>query len=90
MILPTNQDPTLPLNPGKEALDDPSPLVTTQSAPILGGRLSVGTMRRNHLNALVAHGLVERIAVVRVVADQVLRLCFDHVKVEAQLYERTS
>ena len=31
---------------------------------------------------------VELIAVVRVVADQVLRLRFDHVEVESQLHER--
>lgn len=29
IVLPANQEPTLPLNPGKETLDKPSPLIAS-------------------------------------------------------------
>ena len=40
-------------------------------------------MRRDHLNAVVSQLLIQRIAVVGAIADQILRLGFDHVEVEA-------
>src|SRR2546430_14766227 len=45
-------------------------------------------MRRNHLHASEPRLLVERIAVIRAIADQVLRLRFDHVELETQLHQR--
>lgn len=78
----------MPLNPLKEALDDPSALVPTQSATVLRLAFSGRSVRRNHFCALGPHLPVELIAVIRFVADQVLRLRFDHVKVECQLNER--
>jgi len=77
----------LPLNPRKEALNDPPAFLPTQSAAVLRLALLVGTVRRNHLRALGAHHRVQSIAVVRFIADQVLRLRFDHVEVEGQLHE---
>src|SRR5207249_8936333 len=44
-------------------------------------------MRRDHLDAVLAQLLIEWIAVVGPIADQILRLGLDHVEVEAQLYE---
>src|ERR1700738_1964504 len=44
-------------------------------------------MRRNHLNAVVSQLLVQRIAVIGAIADQILRLGFDHVEVEAELHQ---
>src|SRR6266699_4200583 len=44
-------------------------------------------MRRDHLDAVLAQLLIEWIAVVGAIADQILRLGLDHVEVEAQLYE---
>src|SRR3954449_9991812 len=44
-------------------------------------------MRRDHLNALLAHFFVQPIAIVSAVADEVLRLGLDHVEVEAELYQ---
>jgi hypothetical protein len=43
-------------------------------------------MRRNHFDPISAQLLVERIAVVGAIADQVFRFGLDHVKVEAQLH----
>lgn len=51
-------------------------------------RFFVGTARRNHLSALGMHGRVERIAVVRLLADQDLRLRFNRVKIAGQLHKR--
>src|SRR5882757_3341216 len=47
VVFPSNQEPTLPLNPRKEALDDPAPLIPTQSAAVLGFVFLVGAVRRN-------------------------------------------
>src|SRR5213076_3404581 len=46
-------------------------------------------MRRYHLDAVLAQLLIEWIAVVGAIADQILRLGLDHVEVEAQLYQPT-
>jgi hypothetical protein len=53
VVLPADEDSTLPLDPGEEA---------TQL-------------------------LIQRIAVVGAITDQILRLGFDHVEVEAQLHQ---
>src|SRR5215472_1879741 len=48
VVLPTNEDPALPLNPGEEALDEPASHVAAKPSPILRGRLaSVAPMRRD-------------------------------------------
>src|SRR5204862_7611512 len=44
-------------------------------------------MRRDHLDAVLAQLLIEWIAVVDAIADQIFRLGLDHVEVEAQLYQ---
>jgi len=43
----------------------------------------VRTVRGDHLDAVSAQFLIERIAVVGAVADEVLRLGLDHVEVKA-------
>jgi len=79
----------LPLQPGEEALDDPTPVVAAQSSAILSLALfAVGAVRRNHLNALFSKLLIEPIAVVRAIADQIVWFRFDHVEVKAQLHQR--
>src|SRR5579863_1787741 len=68
----------------------PPGLVAAQPPSVL--RLALGvaiaTVRGNHLGALLSQLLVQLIAVVGFVADQVLRLRLDHVEVEGQLHER--
>src|SRR5205809_5934871 len=44
-------------------------------------------MRRDHLDAVLTQLLIEWIAVVGAIADQIFRLGLDHVEVEAQLYQ---
>src|SRR6516164_5015923 len=44
-------------------------------------------MRRDHLDAVSPELLVQRIAVIGTIADQVLRLGLDHVEVKAQLHQ---
>src|SRR5690606_29288571 len=89
MKLPPNQQASLPLDPGAEALRDPATLGPPKSATVLGLRLlAVGFVWRDQLDALFTKLRIQWIAVVRLVADQDLRLCLDHVEVEGQLYER--
>src|SRR6266568_6689577 len=88
VVFPADEDAALPLNPSEEAFDEPAPHVAAEAAAILGRWLApVGAMRRDHLDAVLAQLLIQWIAVVSAIADQVLRLGFDHVKVEAQLHQ---
>src|SRR5262249_12374029 len=84
VVLPTDGDAALPLNPSKEALHEPASHIAAQPSPILRGRLaSVAAMRRDHLDAVLAQLLIEWTAIVGAIANQILRLGLDHVEVEA-------
>src|SRR6516164_5646611 len=88
VVFPTDEDAALPLNPSKEALHEPASHIAAQPSSILRGRpASVAAMRRDHLDAVLAQLLIEWIAVVGAIADQILGLGLDHVEVEAQLYQ---
>src|SRR6266498_6132370 len=88
VVLPADEDATLPLYPSEETLDEPPSHITAQAPPILSGRLgSVGPVRRDHFDAVLSQLLIQRIAVIGAIADQILRLGFDHVEVEAQLHQ---
>ncbi len=82
-LFPADQDATLRLYPGDEALDPPTSHVRLSRRRSCVGGLPVGTVRRDHLNAVVSQFLMQRIAVTGAIADQILRLGFDHVEVEA-------
>src|SRR6516225_11655177 len=84
VVFPTDEDAALPLNPSKEALHEPASHIAAQPSPILRGRLaSVAAMRRDHLDAVLAQLLIEWIAIVGAIANQILRLGLDHVEVKA-------
>ena len=54
MIFPSDEDPTLPLDPGEEAFDQPAPQEASQAAPVLRRRFrSVRAVRRDHLDAIL-------------------------------------
>ena len=53
--LPADKDAALPLNPGEEPFDQPAPRISPKLAPILRSALAaIGTMRRDHLDAVFA------------------------------------
>src|SRR5262245_13012575 len=84
VVFPTDEDAALPLNPSKEALHEPASHIAAQPSPILRGRLaSVAAMWRDHLDAVLAQLLIEWIAILGAIANQILRLGLDHVEVEA-------
>ena len=86
VILPSDEDATLPLNPCEEALDHPAPCVSPQPASILCSRFAaIGSVRRDHLDAVPTQFHIQRIAVVGAIPDQIFGLGFDHVEIEAQL-----
>jgi hypothetical protein len=66
------RDDTLELvEPGKGALDLPTPSVATQRSPILRGHFdSIALMRRNQFNAALCQPLIERITVVGAIPDK--------------------
>ena len=53
--LPTDKNATLPLDPGEEPFDQPAPGISPKSASILrGAPAAIGSMWRDHLNAVFA------------------------------------
>lgn len=89
VVFSSNQEPTLPLNPGKEPLDDLVPLVAAQTATVLDlAACEFGFVRRDCLCALIAHQLIGRSAVVRTISNQFPWHRCDHVEVERQLHQR--
>jgi hypothetical protein len=65
-----HQSPEI-LQPGTQALHLPPATVTAEGAPVLSGRLpAVGSVRRNHFNPHGGQWCVQRVAVVRLIADQ--------------------
>src|SRR5215467_12970711 len=84
VILPPDEDATLPLNPCEEALHHPAPCVSPQPASIFGGRpAAIGAVRRDHLDAVSTQFQIQRIAVVGAISDQIFGPCFDHIEIEA-------
>ena len=88
VVLPTNQQPPLPLQPRKEPFNEPAALIAPQAAAVLGLEFSIGAMRRDHLHPLLLQVVIEPIAVIRFVANQMLRLGLQHVEVETELHQR--
>jgi hypothetical protein len=74
VIFPSNQEPALPLSPGKEAFHQPAPLVSKQSKVILSlGFSPVSSMRRDHFNTVLPEFIIQLVTVIRPVTDQILR-----------------
>ena len=74
MIFPSDAQPAIVVDPGKEPLDFPSPLVSSQRTTILGDSVlsAASAVGRDHLDADLAKLCVESIAVVSLVADHAL------------------
>jgi hypothetical protein len=73
----TNLNSSEVLQPGKQALNLPTPGIATQRASILSGRLlAVGLVRSNHLDALFLQSFVQWVTVVGSITDQSFRFFF--------------
>ena len=84
--LPADKNAALPLNPGEEPFDQPAPGISPKSTPILRGALAaIGSVRCDHLNAVFAQVLIERVTIIGAIANDGLGLGFNQVKVKAQL-----
>src|SRR6478672_12683342 len=69
--IPAGDDALEGVEPGKSALDLPSPFISPQRSAILRRRfLAIALMRRNHLNALCGKCCIERIAVIGKIPDK--------------------
>ena len=74
MAVVPNQNTPVVLQPGKEPLDLPTSLVASQGSAILCPRpLAIPAVRRDQLDTSRSHAAIQRIAVIRSVADQPLR-----------------
>lgn len=89
VVLPPNEQPALPLHPREEAFDDPTARVSAERSSVLRLELlAIPAVRRDEIDTFSRELLVERIAVVGTIADEILRLRLEHVEVEAQLHQR--
>lgn len=70
--LPTSDQAALPEQPGEEPFDAPAVAVAAQLPSVLSLALPSGEVRRDHLDAHCRQLGVERIAVVGLVADELL------------------
>jgi hypothetical protein len=70
VVLPTDDQPTKVMQPGKESFHSPTPTVTPQLTAILRGFPALPAMGSNHLNAIaLGQVAVQTVTVVRFVAD---------------------
>ena len=70
--LPSSDQAALAKEPGEEPLDAPAVAVATELPAILGLAFPRGEVRRDHLDAHLGELSVERVAVARLVADELL------------------
>jgi len=71
VIFPSCDQAAVVVHPGEDPLDLPSAPIATQRPAVLGLLLAVGSVGRDHLNAVfLSERLIERIRVVGLVADQ--------------------
>ena len=77
VVLPANDHATIIMKPSKQTLDFPATTVAAQHAAVLGdGSAAVPAVRRDQFHMeMFAYPLIQRITVVRFIADQSLR-CF--------------
>ena len=88
---PTYDHATLPLQPGKESLNKPTARIATQSTAVLSlGLASIRAMRSDHFDSFLLQLLIQRLAIVGFISNQIFRFGFDQVKVKRQLYSVTS
>jgi hypothetical protein len=59
VILPADEQPPLPWQPGKEAFDEPAPFVPPETPAILGLQFPGGPMRGNQIHAILLAVVIE-------------------------------
>lgn len=87
-VFPTNEEPLFPLKPGEEPLHEPAALVSPQRLTVLGRERAVGAMRSNPIHSVLLERRLELIAVIRTIADEVLRLGLQPGEVEPEWDQR--
>lgn len=73
VIFPADHQPPEVVKPREKALHFPTPAISAQRSPILGAADSIGSVRRDHLNAAgLGKIAIKRIAVVGLVTNEPL------------------
>ena len=86
VMLPADEQAPLPLQPGKEALDEPAALLAAEGPTVLGLEFPGRPVWCNHVHAVLLEVSIEPIAGTGTIANQVLGLGLQHVEVETELY----
>src|SRR5262245_38956569 len=78
VLFPAGEQTTMAAKPGDGSFDDPASTIPAQRTSILGSCVgpTIGTVRRDHLDAQLGESFIQRIAVVSLVADQTLGVKF--------------
>jgi len=79
VVLPANEKSPLPLKPGKEPFDEPPTFVPAEMATILGLKFPGRAMGRNQIHAVLLEVVIQPIAVIGTVADEMLGLGLQHI-----------
>ena len=85
VVFPANEEASFPLEPRKEAFDQPSALIAAEVASILGLEFTSGPVWGNHVDVAQLESIIEAIAVIGPVPDQMLRLGLQHLEVELSI-----
>ena len=85
VIFPANQPAPLPLEPRKEPFDEPAALVPAQAAAVLGFEFPSGPVRRDQVHPVLLEVIIEPVAVIGAIANEVLGLGLQHIEVETEL-----
>lgn len=88
IIFLPNQEAPLPLQPGKEALDEPTTLIASQLTAILSLQLPRGPMRGDHVDAVPLEIVIDPLTVIRAITTEMLGLGFEHGEIETELDQR--
>ena len=73
VVLPSCDEAAVVVHPGKEPFNLPAAAIAAQRATVLRLPPAIGSVRRDHLDAVSSHLLIQRIGVVGLVADQSFR-----------------
>jgi len=74
IVLPANKESPLPLQPGKEAFDEPAALIAAEVPAILGLEFPSRAMRGNQVHADLLEGDIEAVTVIGTIPNEILWL----------------
>ncbi len=88
VILPANEQSALPLEPGEEAFHEPAPFVSREVEAVLCLQFPGRAMGRNHIHTILFEIVIEAIAIIGTVPNEMLRLGLQYIEFQTELDQR--